>query len=136
MRCHREIAEQAFACGNHRMAGRDHLAKSPHRDVAESLRCRKQLPVLQLIAQHGIGDVVGRQREACNLDQQRLVRQRGGIGQLCLDHLACLQIIAGDDEVGGFHGGDPGLLRVLIFAAVDNPFATATKFETLFASGA
>ena len=85
----------------------DHLAKPPHRNVAETCRRRKQLPILQAIAEHGIGDVVGSEGEARDLHQQRLVGQRSRIGQLRLDHLALLQIVAGDDELGGLHGFDP-----------------------------
>ena len=74
MRRHREIAEQAFAHGNTRMVGGGHLAKAPHRNVAEPLRRRKQLPVFQFIAEHRIGDVVGGEREAIDPDQQRVAR--------------------------------------------------------------
>jgi hypothetical protein len=33
---------------------------------------------------------------------------RGGVGKLRLDESALPQIIAGNDEVGGFHVFDPG----------------------------
>ena len=85
MRRHREIAEQGFACGDAGMLRGDHFAKSPHRNVAEILRRRKQLPVFQLIAEHGVGDVVGGEGEARDLDQQRVIGQRGGVGQLRFD---------------------------------------------------
>src|SRR5260221_2605125 len=45
MRRHRKIAKQAFAFGNARMTRGDHLAKSPHWNIAEIFRRRKQLPV-------------------------------------------------------------------------------------------
>jgi hypothetical protein len=41
-----------------------------------------------------------------------------------------LQIISRNDEVGGFHFGDPGCLRAVIFALTDDRFATATLFKT------
>jgi hypothetical protein len=39
--------------------------------------------------------------KARDLHQERLARQCGHVGQLRLDHLALLQIVAGDDEIGG-----------------------------------
>ena len=45
----------------------DHLAKSPHRNVAETFRRRKQLPVFQLIAEHGVGDVVGGEARSASI---------------------------------------------------------------------
>jgi hypothetical protein len=71
MRCHREIAEQGFACGDRGMLRGDHLAKPPYRNVAETFGRRKQLPVFQTIAEHGVGDVVGGEGEARDLHQQR-----------------------------------------------------------------
>jgi hypothetical protein len=85
MRRHRKIAEQAFANLDPGVTRGDHLAKSPHRDVAEILRRRKQAPVFQLIAENGVGDVVGRERKAIDLDQQRLIGQCGCVRQLRLD---------------------------------------------------
>ena len=85
----------------------DHLAKSPHRNIAETCRRRKQLPVLQLIAEHGVGDVVGGKGEAGDLHQQRFIGQRSGVRQLRVDDFALLQIVAGDDEVGGLDCSHP-----------------------------
>ena len=96
----------------------DHLAKSPHRNVAETFGRRKQLPVFQLIAEYGVGDVVGGEGEARDLHQQRVIRQRGRVGQLRFDHLALLQIVAGDDEVGGLHCFDPGCFACSDLCAV------------------
>ena len=133
---HREIAEQALARFDVRMLGDEHLAKAPHRDVAEAGGRRKQLPVFQLIAENRIGDVVGGEGEAIDPQQQRFGRQRIGIGQMQLDGPALLQIVARDDEVGGGHGFGPGFCPAASFAFVDDGFATPTLFETLFACGA
>ena len=64
------------------MAGGDHLAESPHWNVAEIFGRRKQLPVIQLIAENGVSDVVGCQCEAIDFDQQRVIGQGGGVRQL------------------------------------------------------
>jgi hypothetical protein len=47
--------------------------------------------------------VVGGEGEAGDVHQQCVIRQRGGVGPLRFDRFALLQIIAGDDEVGGLH---------------------------------
>jgi hypothetical protein len=88
-----------------------------------------------MIAEHGIGNVVGGEREACDLHQQRLVRQRGRFGQWGFDYLALLQIVAGDDEIGGLHCFDPCFSHAAIFAPSDECFATAMMFKTLFGFG-
>ncbi|MGY4254725.1 hypothetical protein ACVI1L_001793 [Bradyrhizobium sp. USDA 4516] len=115
---HREIAEQRFADGDHRMFRDQHLAKAPHRDDAVALGRREQMPVFQLLADHGVGDVVGGEGEAGHLHQQRIGRQRRGIGQLRLDHLALLQVVADDDEVGRVHGDDPSFRCAGIVASI------------------
>ena len=74
-----------------------------------------------------------KQREAIDFDQQGFVRQRGDIRQLHLDEFALLQIVAGHDEVGGFHGFDPGIFAAVIFAFADDRFATDILFKTAFA---
>jgi hypothetical protein len=40
--------------------------------------------------------------------------------------------MAGDDEVDGFHGFDPGCFRTVIFAFDDDRFATGALFKTAF----
>ena len=110
MRRHRKIAEQHFADGNVGMFRGDHLAKSPHRDIAKTIRRRKQRPVFQLIAHHGIGDVVGGKGKARDFHQQRFAGQSGSIWQLRRDAPALLRVVACHDEVGGGHGFDPGLM--------------------------
>jgi hypothetical protein len=80
----------------------DHLAKSPHRNVAETRRRRKQLPIFQLITEHRVGDVVGGERKKVDLDEQSFARKRGD-WQSGFDQFALLQIVARDDEVKGFH---------------------------------
>ncbi len=135
MRRHRKIAEQAFALGNARMTRSHHLAKSPHRNVAEIFGRRKQLPVFQLVAENGVGDVVGGESEAVDLDQQRLIGQGGGVRQFTLDEFALLQILACNDEVGGFHVFDPGFFPAAIFAFGDDRFATGGLLKTAFAFG-
>jgi hypothetical protein len=42
---------------------------------------------------------------------------------------------ARDDEVGGFHFFDPGLLVAAIFPFADDRFATGSLFKTVFAFG-
>jgi hypothetical protein len=54
----------------------------------------KQLPVFELLADRGVGDVVGGECEAVDFYQQRLVGQRRRVGQLRFDDLALLQIVA------------------------------------------
>jgi len=135
MRRHRKIAEQAFALGDARMARGDDVAESPHRDVAETFGRRKQLPVFQLVAEHRIGDIVGGEREAIDLDQQGVVRQLAGVGQFPLDESALLQIVACNGEIGGFHFFDPGIFAAAIFAFADDRFATGSLFKTVFAFG-
>jgi hypothetical protein len=103
MRRHREIAKQAFTLRDARMLGGDHVAKAPHRDVAKTFGRRKQLPIFQLVAERGVGDVVGGESEAIDLHQQRVGGQRVRIGQQRLDQLALLKIISGDDEIGCLH---------------------------------
>src|SRR5439155_2076881 len=86
-----------------------------------------------MIAEYGIGDVVGGEGEARNLHQQRVIGQCGRVGQLRFDHLALLQIVAGDDEIGGWHCFDPCTSsRATIFAPTDDRFATAMMFKMLF----
>src|SRR5437899_9701190 len=85
-----------------------------------------------MIAEYGIGDVVGGEGEARDLHQQRLVRQRSRVGQSRLDYLALLQIVAGDDKIGGWHWFDPCASHAAIFAPSDDRFATAKMFKTLF----
>jgi hypothetical protein len=46
-----------------------------------------------------------------------------------------LQIVAGDDKVGGGHWFDPCALHAAIFAPSDDPFATAITFKTVFRIG-
>ena len=53
-----------------------------------------------------------------------------------LDELALLQIVAGDDEVGGFHGFDPGIFPARIRSFADDRLATVILFETSFALAA
>ena len=105
------------------------------RDVAEILGRREQLPVFQPIAENSVSDVVGCEREAIDFDQQRFVGQHSSIGQLSLDEFALLQIVAGNDEVGGFHFFDPGVVAAVIFAFADDRFATVILFKTAFAFG-
>ena len=38
---------------------------------------------------------------------KRVIGQCSHVGQLRLDHLALLQIVAGDDEISGWHWFDP-----------------------------
>jgi hypothetical protein len=98
---------------------------------------RKQLPVLQLIAQHGVGDVVGGEGEAADLDEQRVAGQIGGGGKRCFDEFAARKIVARHGEVDGrFHLRDPGIFPAGIFAGADVGFATARLFKTLFAASA
>jgi hypothetical protein len=111
MRRHREIAEQAFADRDVRMFRGGHLAKAPHRNVAETVWRGKELPVFQLVAEHRIGDVVGGEGEAVDLHQQGVGRQCIRIGKPGRDHLALLEIISRNDEVGRCHGCDPGSVR-------------------------
>src|SRR6185295_12714729 len=73
MRRHREITEQGFACVNPGMFRGDHLAKSPYRNVAETFGRRKQLPILQMIAEHGVSNVVGGEGETGDFYQQGLI---------------------------------------------------------------
>ena len=73
--------------------------------------------------------------KAVDLDQQRLIRQCGGVRQLCLDEFALLQIMARNDEVGGFHFFDPGSFPSVILAFADDRFATGILFKTVFAFG-
>jgi hypothetical protein len=51
---------------------------------------------------------------------------------LRFDYLALLQIVAGNDEVGGLHCFDPCFSHAAIFAPTDDPFATAMMFKTVF----
>jgi len=67
--------------------------------------------------------------------QQRVIGQGGGVRQLRLDEFASLQIIACNDEVGGFHFFDPGSFPAPIFAFADDGFATGILFKTAFAFG-
>jgi hypothetical protein len=69
--------------------------------------CWEQLPIFQLVAEHGVGDVVGGESEAIDLHQQRVGGQAIGIGPLRLDRLVLLQVVAGNDEVDGLHMSDP-----------------------------
>jgi hypothetical protein len=47
-----------------------------------------------------------------------------------------LQIIACNDEVGGFHFSDPDAFAAVIFAFADDRFATDILFKTAFAFAA
>ena len=126
MRRHRKIAEQAFAFGDARMARGDHVAKSPHRNVAETFGRRKQLPVFQLVAEHGVGDVVGGEREAIDLDQQRVVGQCGGIGQLASRSiLHCCRSLRATMKSVDFIFSIPAFFAAVIFAFADVCFATS-----------
>ena len=132
MRGHRKIAEQPLTLGNAGMPRGDHIAESPDRNDAEAVGRRKQLPVFQLVAEHGIGDVVGGERKAIDPDQQRAVGQLGRIGQPRLDQLALLQIVACDDEIGGVHFLRSRLFAAVIIAFADVCFATGNLFKTAF----
>ena len=46
------------------------------------------------------------------------------IRQVRLDQFALLQIVAGNDEVGGVHVSIPGCSAAVIFAFADDRFAT------------
>jgi len=60
---------------------------------------RKQLPVFQLVAEHGVGDVVGVKAKRSILISSAPSGNLGSIGQPRFDGLALLQIVARDDEV-------------------------------------
>ena len=60
-----------------------------------------------MLAEHGVSNVVGGEGKAGDLHQQGVIGQRGRIRQLRVDDFALLQIVAGDDEVGGVHVLDP-----------------------------
>ncbi len=62
-----------------------------------------------MIAEYGVSDVVGGEGEARDFHQQGFLRQCGHVRQARVDHLALLQVVAGDDEVGGLHGSIPAL---------------------------
>ena len=89
-----------------------------------------------VVAKHGIGDVVGREGEAVDFDQQRFIGKRICIRQLRFDEFAVPQIMAGNDEVGGIHGSTLGCSEARIFAFTYERFATRTLFETAFAFSA
>ena len=59
--------------------------------------------------------------------------KRASIGQFSLNEFALLQIVAGNDEVGGFHLFGPGMVAAVIFAFADGCFATDILFKTAFA---
>ena len=48
------------------------------------------------------------------------------------DGFELLQIMARNDEVGGYYVFDPGVFAALIFAFADDHFATAILFKTAF----
>jgi hypothetical protein len=50
---------------------------------------------------------------------------------LRLNDLALLQIIACNDEVGGFHGFDPGVICSGIIASIDECFATSNLLKNV-----
>ena len=90
------------------------------------------MPVFHLIAGHRIGDIVGGEGEAVDLDQQGFLGQVGDSRQRCFDEFALLQVVARNDEVGGFHFRVPGVFTAAIFAFADVGFATAALFKTVF----
>ncbi|WP_445490694.1 hypothetical protein [Rhodopseudomonas sp. RCAM05734] len=62
-----------------------------------------RLPVFQRIAERGVGDVVGGDGEAIDLQQDAVFRQSVRIGQVRLDHFAVLKIVARNDELKSTH---------------------------------
>jgi hypothetical protein len=68
-RGHREEAEEPLARLHARDAGGDHAAEAPHRDASPPLIAgREERPVAQGFSEHPVGDVVGRQREALDVE--------------------------------------------------------------------
>ena len=141
VRGHREIAEQPFAFGKVGMARGDHVTESPHWNVAVAIRCGKQTPVFELIAQHRIGDVVGGEGEAVDFQQQAIDGQIVGGRKRYINEAALLEVVAGDDELSGCHVLAFGGLRARdvltagTLALIDVAFTTRTLFETTFGAG-
>jgi hypothetical protein len=118
------------------MLRRNHIAKTPDRNVAETLRRRKQVPVFELVAGQRVGDVVGGEGEAFDLHQHRLLGQVPAFRQDRLDEFALLEVVARNDELGGIHFRksvfrNPVFIAA-IFAFADVGFATAALFKTAF----
>jgi hypothetical protein len=75
-----------------------------------------------------------------NLEDVHCVRDalsawRAEIILLSADGFELLQIMARNDEVGGFHVFAPGFFPASIFAFGDDRFATGILFKTAFAFG-
>jgi hypothetical protein len=123
MRRHREIAEQPLPLTDTGMFRRDHIAKSPCRNGTETFRWRKQAPVFQSFAHDGVGNVVAaKAKRSIFTSNQSLGSALGN----CRDHLELLQIIFGDNKVGGLMFG-PRIVRSRGRCARPPPLGNSNK---------
>ena len=83
------------------MAALDNITIAPDRNAAQTLGRGKEFPIAHGLAERRIGDVVGRQGEVVDLDQDFAVVERGQGRGL---PLALAQIFARHHEVEAGNG--------------------------------
>jgi len=101
MRGHGEVAKEPFADGDPGMPRGDNIPESPRRDYAETIGSRKQIPVVEFLAENRVENIVGGQRNAIDFDQDRAVGEIDRVSARSIDDLAVIELRFADSEAPG-----------------------------------